>query len=226
MDVWFLSNFYTYVRVHPQADLSSFETQLATLGHDHAPADALSPGQTVTYFIQKVRDIHTKSHFHNEVEPSISPFMLLLSGLIGLFVLLIAVINFVNLSIARALRSAKEVGIRKAVGALRRQIIQQFFVSTGLMLLFSILAALALIYVSLPALNQVARLHLLPTDLIQGPFMLILAVLFVVMGLGSSTYPAFFLSAFQPSKTIKSGFKGTGSGAHIRQILVIGQFTF
>jgi len=145
-------------------------------------------------------------------------------GIIGLFVLLVACINFMNLSTARSEKRAKEVGIRKSVGALRRQVMIQFLNESVMVALISFLFALALVILALPYFNQLADKQI---QIHWGSPLLWLAgtgfTLFT--GILAGSYPAFYLSAFNPVKVLKGTFK-TGKAALIpRRVLVVVQFT-
>lgn len=145
-------------------------------------------------------------------------------GIIGAFVLLLACINFMNLSTARSEKRAKEVGIRKAVGSLRRQLIQQFFIESLLVVTFSFLVAVLLTQLILPFFNEVAdKQMVIPWNSLS--FWLAGFTISLLTGLISGSYPALYLSSFEPVKILKGTFK-TGRWAAVpRKVLVITQFT-
>ena len=147
-----------------------------------------------------------------------------LFGIIGLFVLLLACINFMNLSTARSEKRAKEVGIRKSVGSLRLQLINQFFCESIVVALLAFAVALGLVYVSLPAFNQVAdkQLTLLWNSLV---FWLVGIGFSLFTGILAGSYPALYLSSFQPVKVLKGTFRVGRQASLPRQVLVVVQFT-
>ncbi|GAB3698942.1 ABC transporter permease [Spirosoma flavus] len=145
-------------------------------------------------------------------------------GIIGLFVLILACINFMNLATARSEKRAKEVGIRKAVGSVRSQLINQFFAESYLVVLLSFMAAVLLVLLLLPAFNEVAdkKIEFLWTN----PLFWLMGLVFIgITGLLAGSYPAFYLSSFQPLSVLKGTFR-VGKWASIpRKALVVVQFT-
>jgi putative ABC transport system permease protein len=143
----------------------------------------------------------------------------------GLLILLIACINFMNLSTARSANRAKEVGMRKVVGARRQQLIQQFFGETLLFSALSMVLALALVYVFLPSLNNLTGQFIRFEDIGNTSIILGLFGIVVLVGIFSGSYPALFLSAFQPTNVLKGIFKKGNKGSVFRRVLVISQFS-
>ena len=148
-----------------------------------------------------------------------------LFGIIAGFVLLIACINFMNLSTARSERRAKEVGIRKVVGAPRSTLIMQFIGESVLLSLLAAIVAIAVVQLSLPGFNQLTEKHLfIPYS--NGWFWLSGVAFILFTGLLAGSYPAFFLSSFQPVKVLKGTFKAANALITPRKVLVVLQFTF
>ena len=143
----------------------------------------------------------------------------------GLLILLIACINFMNLSTARSANRAKEVGMRKVVGAMRKQLIQQFFGETLLFSSFSMIVALILVYVFLPSLNNLTGQVIRFGDIGRAEIIFSLFGIIILVGFSSGIYPALFLSAFQPTSVLKGIFKTGRKGSLFRKILVISQFS-
>jgi len=150
--------------------------------------------------------------------------MVWLFGIIGAFVLLLACINFMNLSTARSEKRAKEVGIRKTIGSLRTQLITQFLSESVLLAIVSFVIALLLVVVSLPFFNGLAAKQMsIPWT---NPLFITITLAFtLVTGLLAGSYPAFYLSAFKPVKVLKGTFKAGKKGSLPRQVLVVLQFT-
>ena len=145
-------------------------------------------------------------------------------GIIGLFVLLLACINFMNLSTARSEKRAKEVGIRKAIGSLRGQLIYQFFSESLLCVAIAFLLAILFVQLSLPFFNEVADKQM--SILWSSPLFWVLSIGFSLLtGLIAGSYPAFYLSSFQPVKVLKGSFKVGRFAAIPRKVLVVVQFT-
>lgn len=147
-----------------------------------------------------------------------------LFGIIGIFVLLLACINFMNLSTARSEKRAKEVGIRKSVGSMRAQLINQFFTESVVVALISFAVSLGLVYLALPMFNEVAdkRLTLLWAN---STFWLIGIAFSLVTGIIAGSYPALYLSSFQPVKVLKGTFRVGRLASMPRKVLVVLQFT-
>jgi putative ABC transport system permease protein len=145
-------------------------------------------------------------------------------GIIGVFVLLLACINFMNLSTARSEKRAKEVGIRKSVGSMRSQLINQFFCESVVVALLAFVLAIGFVYLALPQFNQVAdkRLSLLWSS---PQFWLIGIGFSLITGIVSGSYPALYLSSFQPVKVLKGTFRVGRMASIPRQVLVVLQFT-
>lgn len=167
---------------------------------------------------------HLYAEFKNGVNVGGAIQYVWLFGLIGLFVLMLACINFMNLSTARSERRAKEVGIRKAIGSLRSQLVKQFFMESTMVAVFAFVCSILLAQLLLPYFNAVAgkQMHLLWGNVL---FWLAGAGITVFTGLIAGLYPAFYLSSFQPAKVLKGTFKVGRLAAMPRQILVIVQFT-
>lgn len=147
-----------------------------------------------------------------------------LFGIIGILVLLLACINFMNLSTARSEKRAKEVGIRKAIGSLRRQLIEQFLSESLLMAFLALILAIILVQLSLPFFSGLASKQLsIPWG--QPLFWCIILVFTVFTGLVSGSYPAFYLSAFEPIKVLKGSFRAGRFASLPRRVLVVVQFT-
>ena len=143
----------------------------------------------------------------------------------GLLILLIACINFMNLSTARSANRAKEVGMRKVVGAMRRQLIKQFFGETFLFSVFSMLVALILVYAFLPLLNSLTGQFIRFEDIGRAGIISGLIGIVFLVGFLAGSYPALFLSAFQPVNVLKGIFKTGSKGGMFRKVLVISQFS-
>ena len=174
--------------------------------------------------LQPLKDIHLTSDLAEEPEPNGSKRLVTFMGIIGLFVLVIAWINYVNLSTARALERAKEVGIRKVVGAFKRQLIAQFLVESAIVNLVSIIIALGLMILVLPYFNTLSGLSLDITYLVKPWFLGLTALLWLVGSLLSGFYPAIVLSGFRPVTVLKGKLKNTTGGILLRKGLVVMQF--
>jgi putative ABC transport system permease protein len=210
---------YTYVLLNDKSSAASMAPRLLDFLHRNWRKD---PWYTVS--LQPLREIHLRSGLRSEVEPMGNRLYVYLFSAIALAVLLIACINFMNLATARSAKRAKEVGIRKAVGAPRSQLVRQFLGESLSLSVISTVAAFLIILVALPWFNRLTGKGLTPASLADPSLLLAAAVIALAVGLVSGLYPAFFLSAFEPVQALKSKTGHTGSGAVLRRVLVVFQF--
>jgi ABC-type antimicrobial peptide transport system permease subunit len=175
-------------------------------------------------FLQQMSKWHLYSEFKNGVNTGGRIQFVWLFGIIGFFVLLLACINFMNLSTARSEKRAKEVGIRKSIGSLRMQLIVQFFSESLLVVVFAFVFSLLLVQLAIPLFNDVADKKM--TIPWGNPLFWLMGLGFsIITGLIAGSYPAFYLSSFKPVKVLKGTFKAGKLAAIPRQVLVVLQFT-
>ncbi|MDP4284207.1 MAG: ABC transporter permease, partial [Bacteroidota bacterium] len=168
---------------------------------------------------------HLYSEFKNGKPAGGAIQFVLLFSVIGVFVLLLACINFMNLSTARSEKRAKEVGIRKAVGSLRLQLVKQFLSESILVAFVSFMCSVVLVIISLPFFNSLAKRHIhLPWN--NYIFWLCALAFTLITGLLAGSYPALYLSRFQPIKVLKGTFRVGRHASLPRKVLVVLQFTF
>ncbi|SDL25524.1 ABC-type antimicrobial peptide transport system, permease component [Catalinimonas alkaloidigena] len=224
---WGNSWFQTFVQVADPANLQTVSAKIKNLKRNHVDAEEARYEPEV--FLHPMRRWHLYNDFKNGVNTGGMIHFVWLFGIIGVFVLLLACINFMNLSTARSERRAKEVGIRKAIGSVRSQLIAQFFSESLLIVLLAFVLALPLVVLVLPGFNQIADKHLsLPWA--NGYFWALSLGFIVLTGLLAGSYPALFLSSFNPVRVLKgAGWLGTLHGGRFaalpRKALVVVQFT-
>ncbi|MBX2955101.1 MAG: ABC transporter permease [Cyclobacteriaceae bacterium] len=181
-------------------------------------------GSYIRFSSQPLTSIHLHSQFSDELEPNGNIRYLYLFGMIAIFLIVLACINFMNLSTARAANRAKEVGIRKTIGALRHKLIGQFMMESYLYTIIAILLALMLVSFSLNFFNSITAKNIAFSSLLNPMFLGGLFVFTIVIGALAGSYPAFYLTAFKPAEVLKgkvrAGFKSSG----IRNALVVFQF--
>ena len=219
---WRNNSFQTLVQLADNANISNVSTAIRDSKTKRvSKADAAFKP---VIFLHPMSKWHLHTQFKNGVNTGGRIEFVWLFGVIGFFVLLLACINFMNLSTARSEKRAKEVGIRKAIGSLRSQLIGQFFSESLLIALFSFLVSLVLVLLVLPYFNEVADKK---TIILWGnPLFWLLGVCFtLVTGLLAGSYPALYLSSFQPVKVLKGTFKAGRFSSLPRKILVVLQFT-
>ena len=175
-------------------------------------------------FLHPMSDWHLHGEFKNGINTGGRIEFVWLFGIIGVFVLLLACINFMNLSTARSEKRAKEVGIRKAIGSLRGQLISQFFSESLLVVSFAFVLSIGLVLVILPFFNELADKKM--SILWANPYFWLLGIVFSILtGLIAGSYPALYLSSFQPVKVLKGTFRVGRFASIPRKVLVVVQFT-
>lgn len=178
----------------------------------------------VTHSLQPLTAIHLTSDLDYEIRPNNKKSSIYIFMAIGIFILLIACINFMNLATARSARRAQEVGMRKVLGAKREQLIFQFLGESILMSVAALLVAMGIVRALLPIFNQLTDKTLV-IDMVMSPsFVLMLAGIGLMTGVVAGLYPAFFLSSFLPAKVIKSKYGAIKGSRFLRKSLVVLQF--
>jgi putative ABC transport system permease protein len=182
-------------------------------------------GNKLGYWLTPITDIHLYSDREMEIRPGGSIQYVYIFSAVALFILLIACVNFMNLSTASSAGRAREVGIRKVLGSERRQLMIQFLTEASLMALLAMGVALLFVLMALPLFNELAAKALSLQRLLQPDGLLLLLALPLLVGLLAGAYPAFFLSAFKPIHVLKGKLNLGASGGSFRSVLVVFQFT-
>jgi putative ABC transport system permease protein len=229
MASWQWQQFFTYFKIQPGANIRQLQTDFQRVVADRAEPVTKTQGYTYVPYFQPLFDIHLYSanfKFDNARRGNITYVNALI--VIAVFILLIACFNFINLSTALSVRRAREVGVRKAIGAARPQLIGQFIAETLLLTLFSVVLALALTTLLLPALNQFTGKALSAGLLLHPVAVAGMLLLASIVGLSAGFYPALVLSGFDPVKVLKSGMVQSGAPGRtpwVRHGLVVIQFS-
>ena len=232
---WLGNNSYTYIRLQKGFDPDQLESKFPDLIAQHMGTELeevlgismeefLASGNSFGYYLQPLRDIHLRSDLQFEINPGGSRSSVIIFSIIALFLILIASINFMNLSTASGAKRATEVGIRKVAGADKNRLIQQFLAESFLITVLALILAVVLVELFLPGFNNIAGKGLRLDSL--GTLRLIIGLLVIglFVGFASGSYPAFFLSSFKPTDVLKSGAMRGARGATLRRILVTFQF--
>jgi ABC-type antimicrobial peptide transport system permease subunit len=223
---WGNNSWQLFAQLQPNADPDKVSAKVKNLKMEGLKLNNDKIGLTfkAAIFLHPMSKWHLYSEFKNGINTGGDIKFVWMFGLIGVFVLLLACINFMNLSTARSEKRAKEVGIRKTVGSLRSQLIGQFFMESMLITIFAFFLSLVLVQLILPWFNQVADKTV--TILWFNPLFWIMGIGFSIFtGIIAGSYPAFYLSSFQPVKVLKGTFKAGRFAALPRKILVVLQFT-
>ena len=231
---WVSNNFYTYIVLKKGASASGLQKKLPGFAAKYAGPqlqqllgitfdEAKKRGYNYGFIMQPLLSIHLHSHLDYEIEANSDVSYVYIFSVVAAFILLIACINFMNLTTARSSTRSKEVGIRKVLGSNKAKLVKQFLAESILLTFFAVLIAVALVEIFLPAFSEFAgkNLHTDYFDNLIAVPALIITVL--VVGLLAGSYPAFFLSSFQPVKTLK-GKSGNAKSSWLRSGLVVFQF--
>lgn len=219
-DQWNNNSFQTFAELNPNADFDKVSAKIKLVKFNHDKQDAAKP----MVFLHPMSKWHLYSEFKDGKIAGGRIQFVWLFGIIGTFVLLLACINFMNLSTARSEKRAKEVGVRKAIGSLRSQLITQFLSESLLIVVFAFVLTLVLVTLTLPWFNELSdkKMSILWTN----PYFWILSISFsLITGLVSGSYPAFYLSSFDPIRVLKGTFRVGRFAAVPRKVLVVIQFT-
>ncbi|MGD8427917.1 MAG: ABC transporter permease [Balneolaceae bacterium] len=218
---WSGTSHYTYIQLEPQANSKQLEKQINQIWDEQHPdyADAAE------FFLQSLKDIHLQSHLSYEIETNGDLTYVYIFGLVGIILLVIGCINYMNLATARTIDRTKEVGIRKVLGAGKKQIYFQFFSESILMAFAAVLAGIVVAELAIPYINTLTgKQYAIDWGnwMYWGGSLFLLAL---IMGILSGGYPAFLLAKFNTSGTIRSGKTTSGSNSNrLRKSLVVVQF--
>ncbi|HEY0741377.1 MAG TPA: ABC transporter permease [Chryseosolibacter sp.] len=232
---WTSNNLYTYFKVRDNADLASVKEQINTLAETNIGAEIekyvgvsfkefKAQGNDFGLFIQPMLDIHLHSNLSDEFVPNGNIQYLYIFGIIAAFIILVACINFMNLSTARSANRAKEVGVRKTIGAFRSRLVFQFISESLLYSIISTILALIIIALSLDAFNFLSGKEL-SFAFFSNPVVIISLIIFtIVVGLIAGSYPALYLTAFKPTEVLKGKIRSGFKNSALRNVLVVFQF--
>lgn len=216
---WGINFYFSYIQVAENTDIHAFDNKIIDFIKEHSSITSTK------LHVQPVKRIHLHSNLVADVENNGSIKHVYIFSIIAFFVLFIACINFMNLTTAHAARRAKEVGMRKISGAKRGQIINQFLGESLFLSFFSLIFAVCIVLVFLPAFNSLSGKELAFDPSNSVGIFLILIVITVTTGILAGSYPAFFLSSFQPINILRNSGKSGPKRMGFRRILVVIQFS-
>jgi putative ABC transport system permease protein len=223
------SDFWHYVKLKPGTDYKALNKKFATFSRRHFQGNKVS-GSDETFYLQPLSKAHLYSDFEYEIGKTGSASVVWGLLLIALFIIVIAWVNYINLATARSTERAKEVGIRKVMGGLKKQLIYQFLIESTIVNLLGIGLAVLLVLLIQPSFNNLLQhklsLSYLLVKGLKGYGILSGLILIIITGIFvSGFYPAFVLSSFKPILVLKGKLSASRSGITFRKILVVGQFT-
>ncbi len=234
-ELWGSNNYFTFIKLIPTVSPEDFQVPLQGMLEKYMLpwAQKYFPGMTaesfaasgnyIRYHTIALIDIHLHSDKQSEMSANSSIQDVFILSFIGLFLIVLACVNFMNLSTAHSLKRAKEVGVRKTLGSNKFNLVIQFLTESGLIAFISLLTALLIVIVALPFFNDLAGKSIsIPYS--NPLFWLIIIITTLFLGLLSGSYPAFFMSRFTPVKTLKGDVQGSAGGGRVRNTLVVFQF--
>ncbi|MEX1240248.1 MAG: ABC transporter permease [Cyclobacteriaceae bacterium] len=232
---WISGRVFTYYKLFPDAPVARTESkvkddlgshlssQLEDLRNTNLEAFK-KQGNDLRYFIQPLREIHLKSNLGDEMEANGSMVNIILFSCIALFITLLACINFMNLTTAQSTSRAKEVAVRKSVGANQDLLIGQFLLESYFYVVVGVIHALAIIAIVLVPFNYFTEKQIELSRLLNPEFILGLLIFITVTGLVAGSYPAFYLTNFNPVEVLKGNLRARVRSYGIRNVLVVFQF--
>ncbi|MDP5168607.1 MAG: ABC transporter permease [Bacteroidia bacterium] len=233
--VWVSLNFVTYLKLAEGADISALEAKFPGLIETYvgpqiqqflgsSMEEWAASGNRLRYFTQPLSAIHLEPNLLGDFEPGGDIAYVWIFSAIAIFLLLIACVNFMNLATARSANRAREVGVRKALGSFRGQLVAQFLTESLLITAIGLLLAVTFAQMALPYFSRLSGKELtLPWDSMGLPIALV--VTWIVVGLSAGIYPALFLSAFKPVEVLKGKLATGARSGWLRSALVVFQFT-
>ncbi len=217
-------NYITYVKLSENINLKTFTTKFPDFLEKHINYKYKQVGITIYLMIQPLKDLHLRSNLDYDIDNRGNLPMIYIFTAIAIFILIIACINFMNLATARSMKRAKEVGLRKVVGAERKQIIRQFLGESITTSLIALIGAIILIEIFQPEFNRLVNTDLHLFRLENLGFIAGILILTFGVGLLAGSYPSFFMASYQPVKIIKGDFNVRSGKPVLRNILVVFQF--
>jgi putative ABC transport system permease protein len=234
--VWLSNSISTYILLKPNSDYVNLDAKLSDLLIKYVGPEAqqlfgisftdfIAQGNKYRFFCQNLKDIHLDPSIQQQFKDASDPKYLLIFGSIAILIVLIAAINFMNLSTAQASRRAKEVGIKKIGGSTKGMLITQFLSESFILSFISLIFALVFIKITIPYFNNLLGANLTLGLIAKWYTIPTLTLFTILVGLISGSYPAFFLSSFNPQEVLKGSIKSSMQNGLLRRILVVFQFT-
>ena len=226
MQAWGSNNFSTYLLLKEGYPYKDLEVELGNFLNKHLmpTSSGRMPNEYNKLSLWPLTDIHLHSQLDSELEPNGDIAYVYLYSMVALFILIIACINFVNLATARSSKRAREVGMRKVMGAVRPMLIRQFIAESLLYAVFALVLSILLVSLVLPWFNNFTQKSLV-LDLINNQFLVVLLLgITILTGFVAGSYPAFYLSAYKPVDTLKGEVNAGKAKFGLRSVLVVFQF--
>ena len=232
---WMNNSFSTYFLLKPNSSYKSVDAKYPELLQKYVGpeiqkytgislADFIAKGNKYRFYLQSVKDIHLDTSVQQDFKAPVDPKYLTIFGSIAIMIVIIAAINFMNLSTAQSTRRAKEVGIKKVAGSTRKMLVAQFLSESFILSFVALIFAIIFIKISLPYFNNLLGAGL-SLNLFSSWIIIPLLILFALfVGVLAGSYPAFFLSSFNPYEVLKGSVKNSTRNGRLRRVLVVFQF--
>jgi putative ABC transport system permease protein len=224
MKSWHWDGHFTYILLDERADAKAFEKKLLAYATKHEAEEVKNNGAGMVFHLQPITDIHLDSHFMFEFKPNGDRQSVYFLSIVAVLILVIAWINYINLSTAKSIERAREVGVRKVMGSYRMQLVQQFLLEAIVLNTVAIALAIVLVIILTPAFSALTDRQLGYLLFQQNMFWVWIGLLIIGGALISGLYPAFVLSGYKPVEVLKGRFKNTGKGVYFRKGMVVIQF--
>ncbi len=222
---WWNDSYYTYILLKDARSASSLQSKIATIMDKYNAKQNKEIGLRGLHFLQPLKSIHLKSDLRAELEPNGKMSTLKIFIGIGIFLLVVACINYINLTTAISFRRAKEIGMRKVSGAVFSQLFSQFLIESVLITLTALIIALGLSQLCLPFFNQIAGSSISLSSHLSLEVIVILIAFAILLGIVSGLYPAAYLAGVRPVKALKKITEKHKGSFSLRQVLVVSQFS-
>jgi putative ABC transport system permease protein len=233
---WLSNSFSTYLMLKPNSNYKNVDAKLPEMIVKYVGpelqkymgvsiADFASKGNKYRFYLQNLKDVHLDPSIQQQFKPASDPKYLKIFGSIAILIVLIAAINFMNLATAQSSRRAKEVGIKKIGGSSRSMLVTQFLSESFILSFIALFIALIFIKVTLPYFNNLLGAHLVLNLFVTwytGPVLILFSLL---VGILAGSYPAFYLSSFNPYEVLKGDVKNSMKNGWLRRVLVVFQFS-
>src|SRR6478609_9681803 len=216
---------FTYIQLPAGYDLTKMYANLDKIVKEKVNPIFDQFKISISYELQRITDIHLYSKIQDEAEAGGDISYIYIFGAVAAFMLIIACINYMNLATARSANRAREVGIRKVMGSQRRQIVLQFITESVVIALIALFVSIALIYLLLPAFNSLSSKEMPFSFILQPSIVFGLLSIVVMVGIIGGSYPAFYLSGFNPVSVLKGKVSAKGGTVFFRKTLVVLQFS-
>lgn len=222
--IWWSANYQTYIVVNPQADVPAVKEKFDEIVKKELASELTVAGDYVKYYFMPMKDIYLHSDLE-EPELTGSIDYVYIFSFIAILILVIACINYINLATAKAADRAKEVGVRKVVGAVRRQLIMQFIGESIVITSVAFILALFLASAGLGLFNSLTGKQFTQAMVFEPGFLILTVFVLAVIALLSGLYPALVITSFKPVNILRGNFRTSGKGVWLRKSLVVFQFT-